>query len=145
MLSNEPCQQAYMPTSILVVEDNLTLRWLFVQQLEKLGLACDCAADGNEAIERFKRYRGYELILMDVMMPECDGYDATRFIRQFEEARNLKRTPIVAITCVEEPGTCKAVGMDDYWKKPILPPHMQEIIEKWLPVRTTRSVLRKVH
>lgn len=131
-----------MPSTILVTEDNLTLRWLFVQQLEKLGFECDCAADGQEAIDRFKKHRAYELVLMDVMMPEVDGYEATRAIREFERRQQLKRTPIVAVTCVDDPTACVKAGMDDFWHKPILPQHMQQILEKWLPEKRLRLLRR---
>ena len=120
---------------VLVAEDNLTLRWLFVQQLEKLGVESDCAANGSEAIKRFKKRRGYALVLMDVMMPSVDGYEATRQIREFERAEKLGHVPIIAITCVEDRHSCAAAGMDDYYQKPILPEHMKEIVEKWLGKR----------
>lgn len=122
-----------MPASVLVVEDNLTLRWLFVQQLEKLGLQSDCAANGNEGVRQFKKRRHYQLVLMDVMMPEIDGYEATKQIREFELLEKLRHASIVAITCVEDADICRAAGMDDYYQKPILPQHLKQIIEKWLP------------
>lgn len=108
-----------MPSVVLVVDDNLTLRWLFVQQLEKVGVQSDCAANGSEAVKRFKKRRGYALVLMDVTMPGVDGYDATKQIREFEQAEGLGHTPIIAITCVEDRESCIAVGM--------------AILEKWLP------------
>lgn len=126
-----------MPSVILVAEDNLTLRWLFVQQLEKLGCESDCAGNGIEAVKRFKKRRGYGLILMDVMMPDLDGYEATKQIREFERLEKLGHTPIVAITCIEDRESCLAAGMDDYYQKPLLPEHMKEILEKWLSKKTT--------
>jgi CheY-like chemotaxis protein len=122
-----------MHRTVLVVEDTQTLRCLFIQILERLGLQCDGAADGNEAFDHFQGYRGYELILMDVMMPVCDGYQATRLIRTFEKNNKLARTPIIAITCAEDQESCIEAGMDDYWAKPLLPDHLIQIAEKWLP------------
>ncbi|HEY9790514.1 MAG TPA: response regulator [Candidatus Obscuribacterales bacterium] len=117
---------------ILVAEDNLTLRWLFVQQLEKLGAQCDCAANGQDAVDWFEKRGGdYALILMDVMMPDVDGYEAARQIREAERSQNLPRTPMVALTCVDEPADCLAAGMDAHCRKPIFPQHFNEIVKKW--------------
>lgn len=121
-----------MPAQVLVAEDNLTLRWLFVQLLEKLGVECECAANGSEAIKRFKKRRGYSLILMDVMMPGVDGYEATKQIREFERVEKLGHVPIIGVTCVEDRHACLAAGMDEYYRKPIEPEQMKEIVEKWL-------------
>lgn len=116
----------------LIVDDTLTLRWLFVQQLEKLGIVSECAANGKEAIQLFKQRRGYQLVLMDVMMPGVDGYEATRQIRAFEKAESLGRVPIIGITCVGERQQCIDAGMDDYYQKPILPTHLTAIVTRWL-------------
>jgi CheY-like chemotaxis protein len=119
-----------MSVRVLVAEDNLTLRWLFVQQLEKLGLKSDSAGDGSEAVARFKKNPDYALILMDVMMPGVDGLDATRQIRLIEIVG--RRVPIVAITATDEKEKCFDAGMDDFYQKPILPEHFEQIVSKWI-------------
>ncbi len=121
-----------MPFEILVVEDNPVLRYLYSQQLQKLGVQCVCANNGAEAIEHYKQKQGYGLVIMDVMMPVLDGLEATAQIRDFEEAQNLNRVPIVGVTAVDDRKACLAVGMDDFYQKPLLPDQMKEIIQKWM-------------
>ena len=118
---------------VLVVDDNLTLRWLFVQQLEKLACKCECAANGTEAVICFERNHYYRLVLMDVMMPGLDGLEATKQIRRLEQAEHRQHVPIVAMTCVEDRQACLLAGMDDYYLKPVLPEHLKEIVDKWCP------------
>jgi CheY-like chemotaxis protein len=122
-----------MNASILVVEDNQVLRSLFVKQLVKLGFECDSATHGGEAIQLFKANPQYRLILMDVMMPEVDGLEATAQIRNFEQAENLVRVPIVGITAMDNQDRCLAAGMDDYYRKPLLTDQLIGLIEKWIP------------
>jgi CheY-like chemotaxis protein len=130
-----------MSVRVLVAEDNVTLRWLFVQQLEKLGLQSDCAENGAEAIDRFKKNPNYALILMDVMMPEVDGLDATREIRRIE-AKN-RHVPIVSITAAPEKQKCFEAGMDDYYQKPVLPEHFEEIVSKWIKPMPAANIKSK--
>jgi CheY-like chemotaxis protein len=107
------------PLRILVAEDNAVNRKLALRLLQQLGYAADVAGNGQEAITALEK-ASYDLILMDIQMPELDGLEATRRIR--------KRWPgdagprIVAMTAVAMPGDrelCLAVGMDDYLSKPI--------------------------
>ncbi len=70
-----------MAVNILIVDDDVALRWLLCRQLDQLGLQADSAANGREALERVKKWP-YQLILMDCHMPDVDGYEATRLIRQ---------------------------------------------------------------
>ena len=75
----------------------------------------------------------FSLILMDVMMPEMDGFEATRMIRQDTEGKNFK-TPIIALTANAMKGDreqCIAAGMSDYISKPINPEEVFQIIEKY--------------
>ena len=88
--------------------------------LAKLGYRADVAADGREALAALRRQR-YDIVLMDVHMPEMDGLEATRRIRQAEEPH---RPWIVALTANAMAGdreACLAAGMDDYISKPIKP------------------------
>ena len=123
---------------ILLVEDNHINQLLAQSLLKEMGLDCQIANNGVEAIETLKNVEDddlYTLILMDCLMPEMDGYEATRQIRQGmagEKARNL---PIVAITANAITGDkekCLDAGMDDYLSKPIDPGKMKKIIFHWL-------------
>ncbi len=92
------------------------------QVLGKLGYPhIDVAQNGLEAVEAWQRLHP-EIILMDCHMPEMDGYEATRKIRQFERDRNLPAVPIIAMTASAMTGDrelCLAAGMTDYTTKPI--------------------------
>lgn len=118
---------------ILVAEDNQINRTVIEALLGKLGLQTAVAINGREAIEMAASY-DYDAIFMDCMMPEVDGFEATREIRQAERGR---RVPIIAMTALSMPGDrerCITVGMDDYLSKPILRPALQAAVQRWLPV-----------
>ncbi len=116
---------------ILLAEDNPTNQKLAVTLLKKAGYSVDAVEDGRMATEALKRI-DYELILMDVQMPEMDGFEATQAIRKWEG--DTKHTPIIAMTAHAMKGDqerCLQAGMDDYISKPIEPQELFEIIEKW--------------
>jgi signal transduction histidine kinase/DNA-binding response OmpR family regulator len=105
---------------ILVAEDNLVNRAVATGILEKEGHVLVHAATGREAVEAF-RDGSFDLILMDVQMPEMDGFEATGRIRELEEATG-RHTTIVAVTAHAMAGDrerCLAAGMDDYVSKPL--------------------------
>ena len=105
---------------VLVAEDNLVNQRLASAMLTRLGHDCVLASDGREAIAEWSG-GGYDVIFMDVQMPDLDGFDATREIRR-QEAGTGSRIPIVAMTAHAMPGDrerCLGAGMDDYVTKPI--------------------------
>lgn len=115
---------------VLVVDDNAVGRRLARELLTRLGFAVDEAADGAQAVEKALA-TSYAVILMDCRMPEVDGYEATRIIRQRQEGI---RTPIVAVTAHaldEERERCLAAGMDDYLTKPFRPADLAKVVFSW--------------
>jgi signal transduction histidine kinase/DNA-binding response OmpR family regulator len=112
-------RQAASPLRVLVVEDNLVNQTFLCRTLQKLGHASATASNGREAIERF-RTGGYDVIFMDVQMPEMDGFGATRAIRELEKQTGT-HIPIFALTAHAMKGDrerCLAAGMDGYISKP---------------------------
>jgi hypothetical protein len=106
---------------ILLVEDNPTNRRLASVMLVKLGYTVDMAVNGHEAIARFAQTR-YHAVLMDCEMPELDGFEATRGIRNQEKIKGTPRVPIIAVTANVLKGTqqkCIDAGMDVYLTKPL--------------------------
>ena len=104
---------------VLVAEDNAVNRRLAVLYLQKLGHHADVAANGFEVLEALERQR-YDVVLMDMQMPDMDGLDATRAIRQ--RWSESERPRIVAVTTDDISGdreACMAAGMDDFVSKPV--------------------------
>jgi signal transduction histidine kinase/DNA-binding response OmpR family regulator len=116
---------------ILLAEDNEVNQRLAVRLLQRRGHSVRLAHDGRQAIDAHAR-ESFDLILMDVQMPEIGGYEATARIRE-EERRSGGHIPIVALTAHALPGDrerCLNAGMDDYLTKPIQPSKLYEIVER---------------
>jgi len=118
------------PLRILLAEDNLVNQKLAVRTLSKLGYQqIDIAQNGLEVIAKCEG-QSYDLILMDVQMPEMDGLEATRKIR----LKDFQQPVIVAMTAnamSEDKGACLKAGMDDYISKPIKLQIVVSMLEKW--------------
>jgi len=120
---------------LLLVEDNLINQKLAIGLLTKAGYSCDLAKNGQEAVEAVMDKK-YDLVLMDVQMPEMDGFEATRIIREKEGAE--RHTPIIAMTAHAMAGDrekCIEAGMDDYLSKPLKRDDAFDVISKWLGLR----------
>jgi PAS domain S-box-containing protein len=118
---------------ILVAEDNAINQKVVVRLLGKRGLEADLVVNGREAVDAVRR-TPYDLVLMDCQMPELDGYEATRVIRDLERGSG-RHLPIVALTANAMKGDadlCRAAGMDDYLAKPIRPETLDAILARWL-------------
>jgi len=116
---------------ILLVEDNAVNRRIQEAYLEMLGQEVHSVVDGVEAIAACQKEH-FDLILMDCQMPNLDGYEATRRIRQSEGTR---RTPIVALTAStleKDRERCLAAGMDDHLGKPLVLEELAGALAKWL-------------
>ncbi|HEY2827564.1 MAG TPA: response regulator [Pirellulales bacterium] len=119
---------------ILLAEDNPVNQCVILGILEKRGHDLTVVKDGKEAVQAV-RNRHFDIILMDVQMPEMDGLDATEAIREFERTIG-QHTPIVALTARAMKGDrecCLAAGMDSYLSKPIQPRELMATIEELVP------------
>jgi CheY-like chemotaxis protein/signal transduction histidine kinase len=120
---------------ILLAEDNITNQQVAVGILKKMGLHADAVANGAEAVKALESLP-YDLVLMDVLMPEMDGFEATRQIRNpYSMVRN-HQIPIIAMTANAMKGDrekCLEVGMNDYLSKPVSPQALADVLEEWLP------------
>jgi CheY-like chemotaxis protein len=126
-----------LPLRILVVDDNTINQRVAVRILQQLGYQPDVAGNGREALDALDG-KPFDLILMDVMMPEMDGLEATRVLRKRQDNRAYKnyqaRIVIVAVTAHAMQGDrekCISAGMDDYLSKPIRPKDVRDLIERW--------------
>ncbi|MBU3915101.1 response regulator [bacterium] len=121
--------------NILIVEDDLVNQQVIVGMLESIGYLAQVASNGEEALN-FYSNASFDLIFMDCLMPEMDGFDATRAIRKKEKQnKSLGRIPIIAFTAKAMKGDrelCIASGMDDYLTKPIKIKDLQQIIDAYL-------------
>lgn len=132
-LANEDALQ--LQGRILLVEDNLINQEVAKGIHKVIGCGIEVASNGLEALE-MSANADYDLILMDCHMPGMDGFEATTRIRTREEANNLKRMPIIALTADVQKGViehCTAAGMDDYLSKPYTRQQLQQVLKKWLP------------
>lgn len=128
---------------ILLVEDNDVNRMVAGRYLQKIGFTYDEARNGIEAIEKTKA-KNYDLILMDVSMPEMDGMLATCHIRALEG--HNARVPIIALTAHAMAGDrelCLAAGMSDYLSKPVEYNALVRAMERWLHLRIPAQVSAK--
>ena len=120
---------------ILLADDNITNQQVALGILKKMGLRVDAVANGLEAVKAIETLP-YDLVLMDVQMPEMDGFVATRRIRNSKATITNNQIPIIAMTAHAMQGDrekCLAAGMNDYVPKPIDPGVLAKVLDKWLP------------
>ena len=122
---------------ILLAEDNVTNQQVALGLLKKLGLAAEAVANGQEALKALADIP-YDLVLMDLQMPEMDGLEATRHIRNLQSAVRNHDVPIIAMTAHAMAGDrekCLNAGMNGYVSKPVDPLSLAKELEKWLAKR----------
>lgn len=120
---------------ILLVEDNLINQKVAQKMLKRLGHDADIAVNGKEAIQALES-RPYQIVFMDIQMPEMDGLEATRIIR--ERSLSIEQPRIVALTAydlVYGREMCISAGMDDYISKPLIMENLRTAIENSLSHR----------
>ena len=136
--------QSLAPSRILLVEDHDINRLLVTEMLERCGQDVAVAHDGNEAIamviDSIMRGRPYDLVLMDVQMPDCDGLEATRAIRA--EGIGPGLLPVIALTAnayPEDITAARAAGMQAHLAKPVVFAQLARALQRWLPTRIVEA------
>lgn len=130
-------QFEHFDASVLVVEDNPTNVTIVTGLLHKFGVDVSLAENGVQALTMLE-HNHYDLVLMDCQMPELDGYETTRRIRQSDSA-----TPIIALTAQamrEDEQKCLDAGMNAYLTKPIDPYQLNKLLAEWLPENCLKKV-----
>lgn len=136
-------------TRILLVEDNATNQIVAQGILEHIGLDCDIAANGLEALDAIRisnDTQRYTVVLMDCQMPEMDGYDATRAVREGRAGEENKHLPIIAMTANAMQGDrekCTLAGMDDYIAKPINLSVLKSALTKWILKEEEKLIIKQ--
>ncbi len=124
---------AHGPFRLLVVEDNPVIQLVVREQLASLGIVAQVASNGREALEMLAE-SSFDMALMDCQMPELDGYQTTRLIRQ-QEIGSQQHLPVVALTAHAMRGDrerCLEAGMDDHLPKPFSEEQLSAVIDRWL-------------
>ena len=144
-----PPQEATTPLSgrrVLLVEDTLINQEVALSFLKQLGIDAELATNGREALRLAAGGEPFDLIFMDIQMPEMDGFEATETLRSRELSLGLPRVPIIAMTAHALEGDrerCLARGMDDYIAKPFRLPELERALRRWLsgagPAEAPRS------
>jgi len=120
---------------ILVAEDNQVNALVVLGQLRGLGYEAEAVSNGHELLTTLAQ-GPWDLVLMDCQMPELDGYDTTRQLRQREADTGSRRLPVIAVTAhamIGDREKCLAVGMDDYLSKPFRSENLETTLKRWLP------------
>jgi CheY-like chemotaxis protein/HPt (histidine-containing phosphotransfer) domain-containing protein len=135
-----PLEQEFAGVRVLLAEDNEANQLVAFELLSRLGLELDIAANGRIAVEKVRADRGrYAAVLMDMQMPEMDGIEATRALRDDEAFHDL---PIIAMTAnamKRDLDACLAAGMNDHVTKPIDRKVLLATLRKWLPTSVART------
>lgn len=119
---------------ILLAEDNKLNQVVAVATLKKLGCTTEIVENGAKAVDACMRWT-YDAVLMDVMMPEMDGYQATREIREFENRTGAPHVPIIGLSARAMDGDREVAieaGFSDYLTKPLREAELAAALERWV-------------
>jgi signal transduction histidine kinase/ActR/RegA family two-component response regulator len=133
-------ERSSQPFRLLLVEDNFINQKVALAMLKNLGYQADIARNGVEAVKAILS-QNYDLVLMDCLMPEMDGFEATRCIRG--RGDQYARLPIIAMTAnafAEDRDACLAAGMTDYLSKPVREAELRSKLQHWLAVHQSALV-----
>ncbi|MCX7251780.1 MAG: ATP-binding protein [Burkholderiales bacterium] len=136
-LAATPAVAALRGARVLIVDDNETNLIVARAYVGKLGLRFETARGGHEAVEKACREH-FDLILMDLQMPEMDGFEATRAIRAHEAAQGAAPVPIIALTAavmLKDLLATEAAGMNDHVSKPINRQQLAATLSRWIPAQ----------
>lgn len=119
--------------NILIVDDDIRNIFALTSALEGYGASIHVAKNGIEAIEKIKSTENLDLVLMDIMMPEMDGFEAMRKIREDKKYEKLSIIALTAKAMKDDQEKCLAAGANDYMAKPINMDKLLSLIKVWLP------------
>ncbi|MDU9048517.1 MAG: transporter substrate-binding domain-containing protein [Candidatus Electrothrix sp. Rat3] len=129
---------------LLLVEDNKVNQYVALSILKKIDLVADVAENGVQALEMLRK-KAYDLVLMDIQMPEMDGFEATRYIRNPDSGVLRPDVPIIAMTAdatKEDRDKCFAAGMNDYIPKPVNREHLFSVLQQQLSREQTNIPMK---
>ena len=142
-ISHERGETMKRKVRVLFVEDNDISRELVRRIFKRIQqIHVDVARDGAEALSLFQA-SGYDLVFMDIQLPEMDGFEVTRCIREVDRRLN-RHTPVIAVTAFvgnEDRQRCQEAGMDDFVPKPLNTQDLLKKIEKFVPWTETLNGL----
>ena len=126
--------KSYPQHRVLAVDDSPMNMMVITRVLKKFDIQIDTADDGIDALDKYKN-QSYDIIFMDCQMPEMDGFEATKKIREHENNNNINRVPIIALTAdamIGDKEKCLSFGMDDYINKPFREVQISYALDKFL-------------
>lgn len=127
-------EQSFADKTVLIADDDLRNVFALTSALESKGLKVEIAKNGLEAIESLEKHKQIDLVLMDIMMPKMDGYEAMQKIRKSHDSR-MKNIPIIALTAKamrEDHERCIEAGANDYLPKPVNLDNLTTALKVWL-------------
>lgn len=142
-ISPTQTHQTNQGARVLIAEDNEINQMIIEEMLSVFGFKHECYPDGQQAVKAVKSGR-FQLVLMDCQMPEMDGYEATRVIRDWENQKNTAHIPVIALTAhalKDNHDACIKAGMNDYLSKPVEQNDLLKCLEKWLSPNTSRNTI----
>lgn len=126
-------QEPNMKARILVVEDNPSHRAILKEICEAFDFDVDLRENAEEALDVIMMMNQYAVIILDIGLPGMSGLECATKVRQFEHLKNIPRTPIIALSAIDEIGmsSVNASGIDDFISKPFEPERLRKVLLCW--------------